>query len=138
MKLEKQVTSLELAKKLKELGVEQESQFWWLDGKERGYFPHYGSTFVDFGGEVRKPICSAFTVAELGEMLPQYFSTHRTVGQPETWTCNNVLDGVGEYDSFWGDTPEKYPWKNWVDENEANARAKMLIYLLENNLLETK
>ena len=34
MKLENQVVSLELAKKLKELGFEQKSLFYWDEGKE--------------------------------------------------------------------------------------------------------
>ena len=33
MKIENQVCSLELAKKLKELGVEQDSYFFWYGGK---------------------------------------------------------------------------------------------------------
>ena len=38
MQLEKQVVSLELAKKLKELGVKQKSLFWWCPGvMEYGY-----------------------------------------------------------------------------------------------------
>ena len=33
MKLENQVTNLELSRKLKELGVKQESLFWWVRGE---------------------------------------------------------------------------------------------------------
>src|SRR5439155_13694049 len=65
--LEKQVCSLDLAKRLKELGVRQESLFIWnyyphTDGYKLQYNPDYGSVLN----------ISAFTVAELGEMLPQH------------------------------------------------------------------
>jgi hypothetical protein len=61
MELEKQICSLELAKKLKELGVKQDSLFWWVNGRGRMelHDKHTDSDSV-----------SAFTVAELGEMLP--------------------------------------------------------------------
>jgi len=112
MKLENQVCSLELAKQLKELGVKQESLFWWWND---GIY-HY--TLLD-GVEIEDAI-SAFTVAELGEMLPNDFiSGTDSWGHYCCWSESNVIivDDV-----FNADT-------------EANARAKMLIYLLENNLL---
>jgi hypothetical protein len=64
--LEKQVCSLDLAKRLKELGVKQESLFYWC--KENKENPRF---FIAEGyQEEDLRICSAFTVAELGEMLP--------------------------------------------------------------------
>ena len=61
MKLENQVCSLELAKKLKELGVKQESLFWWCkDFKGRVVQPHKHNCL---GGGI-----SAFTVIELLEI----------------------------------------------------------------------
>jgi hypothetical protein len=65
MELEKQVCSLELAKKLKELGVKQESYWYWLQMTE-------GPRLFTLVEAVRlDPIFpySAFTVAELGEVL---------------------------------------------------------------------
>jgi hypothetical protein len=59
--LEKQVVSLDLAKRLKELGVKQESVWYWFRDRlilGRGE-----------GGNMQT-FTSAFTVAELGEMLP--------------------------------------------------------------------
>lgn len=119
MKLENQVVSLELARKLKELGVKQESLFVMYNFGKDGHYeigqwnesaPH---SYVYPNSE----IISAFTVAELGEMLPDEYFAHQ---------CK-TLGGHTRID--FGD-------EQMVNSNtEADARAKMLIYLLENNLL---
>jgi hypothetical protein len=64
MKLEHQCVNLELAKKLKELGVEQESYFTW---EERG--SGYAELFLSKGTSCAHKYYSAFSVAELGELL---------------------------------------------------------------------
>jgi hypothetical protein len=96
MPLEQQVLSLELAQKLKELGVKQDSLFYWVKGdKQRGVCPdcrkaggllpecaYCGGTGKDiekqnyylYGQlevwqEDRIKDCSAFTVAELYSLL---------------------------------------------------------------------
>lgn len=125
MQIEKQVVSLELAKRLKELGVKQESYFNWLvasDGARLMKNPVL-STYKYFEQ------FSAFTVAELGEMLP-----------PEIIVVQNhlSLDIKKIYsDGYWS-IGYVLPFKDSVVfrcEREADARAKMLIYLLENNLI---
>ena len=115
MKLQDQVPSFELSKRLKELGVKQESLFYYQ--KESGpngwglvfhtsiYFLPPSEPQEVYG------LVSAFTVAELGEMLPDLYSTHKKNGG---WIMHNNLIN---------------------DRKEADARAKMLIYLLENNYL---
>lgn len=72
MELERQVCSLELAKKLKELGVKQQSLFYWKytdaplkDGSRWGL--EGGREADELMNEL--DMHSAFTVAELGEML---------------------------------------------------------------------
>lgn len=131
MKLEQQVCSLELAKKLKELGVKQESYFAWariaskrMDGN--GYdWDTYGLVKNDFQAEIE--YISAFTVAELGEMLHKYTE------------CWNFYMGFGlglssaEYKI--GLSKSGYKEVEFRDLSEADARAKMLIYLLENKLI---
>ncbi len=77
MKLEKQLTSLEISRRLQKLGVKQKSIFWWYEN-ELLYSPHEmpkfstGDARTVGGGRVithpQKTI-SAFTVSELGEML---------------------------------------------------------------------
>src|SRR4051812_4465836 len=81
MELEYQVCSLEFAKKLEKLGIKQESVFvWWYTeamSTDVKYFPDQDweklewslrprtSAMTDSGRDL-----AAFTVAELGEMLP--------------------------------------------------------------------
>jgi len=88
MNIENQIVSLELARKLKELGVKQESIFWWdiettsvmksgLDGMPR--FLETSKVDKRQRDYVRKPerTISGFTVAELGEMLPEFYGSRR-------------------------------------------------------------
>lgn len=134
MKIEKQVCSLELAKKLKELGFTQSGYFYWeigLDGEPllvRSYIANEGD----------KPrLFSAFTVAELGEMLPtviQNAYSPRYELEYEFPIKNDKRysdqDFIIRYRSEDND-------KNIgvSDKSEANARAKMLVYLTEKKLL---
>ena len=136
MNLEQQVCSLELAKKLKELGVKQESIFWWdLDGETVTHSQEFDEmpyiTGVDPRDRRRRVFVknanrfiSAFTVAELGEMLLEKYGTVRMFGKFRGF---HVRDG-SEDGEFIADTG--------TDANtEADARAKMLIYLLENKVI---
>lgn len=105
MEIEKQVCSLELAKRLKELGVKQDSYFNWVTNGEGWLITHRQAFQVG---------CAAFTVAELGEMLPQCVYSYR------------AADNIWDID-----------YKNFIvpgrkaNETEADKRAKMLIYLIE-------
>ncbi len=156
MKLTDQVCSLDLAKRLKELGVKQDGTYaaWvWNEyrkgGRSRdGGYSYTGGKFVD-GKDARIDIqqrpnfelpqwtaeddghiwdhdCSkrrwvaAFTVAELGEMLPHF-------------TTDHFSDGYWHVRYAWGTTIREEHYE--TEKTEADARAKMLIYLLENKLL---
>ena len=71
MKLENQVVSLELSKQLKELGFEQDSLYYHLYGdvkSEIRSIENLSNTDEHWVHLVDK--CSAYTVAELGKMLP--------------------------------------------------------------------
>lgn len=117
MNLKTQVCSLELAKRLKELGVKQESLWYW-QRRALGTW-HLGLC----GYERRETDISAFTVAELGEMLPNRTCTSRCP-KNNLYYCRLEI--------------EKGRWFGRQDVTEANARAKMLIYLLENKLIGLK
>jgi hypothetical protein len=124
MKLEQQVCSLDLAKRLKELGVKQSSFLYWFKYTEdRDCFLNVGLPTGAYNGSVHDhhaenwrdgEIWSAFTVAELGEMLSP-----------------TMVEGK----RFWfSDTREARSNATFMI-NEANSRAEMLIYLLENKLI---
>jgi len=146
MKTENQICSLESAKKLKELGVEQKSLWYWVKTdldvdtdkfqlviNSKGYV-HYGINVKvpdygygadgSYGWRSIEKEYSAFTVAELGEMLPEKLNN-------EWLTCQKV-------GGYWeaGYKGEGDTWIEKEDKIEAEARAKMLIYLLENKLIE--
>lgn len=123
MKIEQQVTNLELSKQLKELGVKQDSLFWWGD-------VNFSKSKEDYDWEVNhkelfatnwhiREYISAFTVAELGELLPENKIYSSKDG--DKWSCSNGLNLNINHFEF--------------EDTEADARGKMLIYLLENNLL---
>ncbi|UPJ35834.1 hypothetical protein IVB45_02140 [Bradyrhizobium sp. 4] len=121
MKLEQQVCSLDLAKKLKELGVKWESAFSWIEHEDGEW------RLLRFG--IEGTICvAAFTVAELGEMMPGNFGGHYVLTQ-------KGLMGNRYYSTLMRlqDSTEAYKIE---EKTEADARAKMLIYAIENKLIE--
>ena len=132
MKIEQQVCSLELAKRLDELGAKAYSYFEWV--KKHGCWLLWDATqgrIEQSGSECGW--APAFTVAELGEMLPKcYITEHRLNGG---WECLqnaiSTVEGRG--------LKEQYPTNpiSMFATTEADARAKMLIYLLESKLISS-
>lgn len=139
MKLEDQVTSLDLSNKLKELGVKQEGVFvWtekvWLGGRSGEPFVAQNSEY--YNDAEYENLCIAFTVAELGEMLPKelYVPYKGNSGKkrkypqhPHFFFMNSALVNYTG-----GNSQERLTQKG---DTEANARGKMLIYLLENKFI---
>lgn len=99
---------------MKELGFKQESLFY--------YIPTSSSLWLSpmIGVEKDEKCVSAYTVAELGEMLPDNCKSYKG-GKYFYWECR-LIHKTG-YQSVSGAS------------TEADARAKMLIYLKENNLI---
>ena len=129
------VSSLELSRRLKELGVKQESQFYLVReiGKKailvqaKKNWPinltksRYGTNESRYDD-----IFSAFLVSELGEMLPTRYASHRFKLGGElrgqiSWLC--YARGKTEDPCVDADT-------------EADARAKILIYLIEQGIVK--
>lgn len=134
MKLENQVVSLEIAKKLKELGLKQESLFHWevFDGPINS--PEIVTKTYPKTVQNNMDYFSAFTVAELGEMLPisidgALLDTRKANGWYIRYKRDNdvIVPSGGKY----AEAPFIGEWQ----ETEADARGKMLIYLLENKLI---
>jgi hypothetical protein len=125
MKLEKQVCNRELSLKLVNLGAPYESAFEWrCEYDERNQLKEE-SWYLGYAPEREKTYAylPAFSVAELGEMLPQgALSFLRSGDALPPWQClppRALYDRVAPLN---GDT-------------EADARASMLIYLIENKLI---
>ena len=129
MPLEDQVCSLELSKRLKELGVKQES--WSYHAEELVLVEinddtgHYetGCWMPVISGKERETeefriICSAFTIAELGKQLPSNL---------DEFVRENLDDLNKELYFDWCNTD--HPYYN------PDLLAKMLICLLENKLI---
>lgn len=114
MKIEEQVCSVELGEKLLTLGVKQNAYHSWLKLQD-GYH-------LWLSRETNCATCSAFNVAELGEILPINLNSYKL--DTGKWYCE-------AHECYGAETN----WEYTEDETEANARAKMLIYLLENKLL---
>jgi len=116
MKLKEQVISLKLAKKLYRLGVKQyPCLFVWTWHKNK-YHPKEKEWFLlctesydydAYPGPGEETV-AAFTEAELGEMI---------------W---NNMSSAGK----------KVNKESFKAKTEANRRAKMLIYLIENKLID--
>ena len=149
MKLENQVISLEIAKKLKELGVKQESYFYWnvdkaFIGEDRFYqVQQKDRPSVKEGYSVDE--FSAFTVAELGEMFPVIIDTKDARGtfdfvisktfSDKKWFVGYSKINLGRIHS---DDQHYTLAGQQYERTLADALGKMLIYLLENNLIEVK
>jgi hypothetical protein len=122
MKLEQQVCSLELAKRLKELGVKQESLVKWDTLGDHAELSYGYSTYP---GLVRY---AAFTVAELGEMLPEAF-----LWEGVTQVGLHCGKYTGGWHVYYKSAGKRIHYED--GKTEVAARAKMLIYLLENKLI---
>lgn len=138
MILEDQVCSLEFAKKLKELGVKQKSLFAYLKVKNEWRIVAHSPQLEVRSFYVGKNLISAFTVAELGEMLP-----HSVIRDDEEYKITPSAAGGGlkyidytTYEDGVGTYLKGYPITS--GKTEANARAKILIYLIENKLYDDK
>ncbi len=141
-KLEQQVTSLEISRRLKELGVKQESLFWWV--QKGSYFSvneqvKKGEPFI---GDEKPPyefpyecLGSAFTVAELGEMLPDKIGKHKNAYLLDT-RRNGKNWYIRYLHVFTRICLMKEPFiEDEKTGTEADARGKMLIYLIEQKLI---
>lgn len=174
MKLKSQVITLQQAKRLKELGVKQESLFYISDNgvmyvneliklfedglvdevieknrNEEGRSEAYVNkeklnkaaiqvfAAMKESKEKEVQVFAAFTVAELGAMLPHPDNISEIGCFPHLTECD-----ISAKDGHWYcllETPnEKHGGYNREiisGDTEAEARAAMLIFLLENNLI---
>lgn len=121
MILEDQLTSIELSKRLKELGVKQESRLTW-----KRFIPIKGSSYLKpewqislyKGTDDQREIVSAFLAQELLELFPKDFHLER---DGNNWNLSfNFPRRDGHIDLSIKDEP-----------NFANVLASMLITLIK-------
>jgi hypothetical protein len=131
MNLENQVVSLKLAKKLKELGFSQDSIFKWRLAGNTGW-----QIERHFGLMPGKQF-SAYTVAELGEMLPMSLTAEQMGNAPEYGEMYLKIwhDSYGWRLTYRNDNEQSILEEPIEAKTEDDARAKMLIHLKENNII---
>lgn len=150
MNIEDQVCSLELSTKLKELGVKQEGYFVWFKLKEHSEYSL--SEYWQVDDPERFDEISTFTASELGDLLPNdvdtkkdepfnFFRIQITKFFSVTEKGKAIRNFIVNYkcDSAQAESLLcRMLIKNIYDPNLTNAMAKMLIYLIENNLWRPK
>lgn len=136
MRLEDQCCTLAQGIKLNELGIRTESLWCWIYPQKpnlimscKGIHIHelaYKIFEDNDGDEFDAEICGAWTVAELGLMLPTGYDTMSIttkIGEPDTW---HGYDHEGNDFSI-----EGY-------DTEAQCRAAMVIHLLEAGIVTSE
>lgn len=111
--------------------MKQESLFYWRKSPITDeMYPHLDGQAMQLTPIEKKYMPSAFTVAELGEILPVHINHSKSTATGlsihiyktlDNWKIGYIGSGVVEFEVF--------------SHTEAEARAKMLIYLLENKLI---
>lgn len=136
MKLEEQVTNRQLSKKLQKLKIKRETLFSWVISRRDGetfvldYNDSCGLCSASYNANRDKAV-SAFTVAELGELLPNGVSTEKMKDGKSwcpNWSYNSLTLGIDNY----VDLIKRY--KNI--RTEADARAILLIFLIEKKIIK--
>jgi hypothetical protein len=130
--IESHVTSLEVARKLKELGVAQKSSLYWVPN-EWGEYSVCDIDCEDSNFSIEQSY-SAFLVSELSADMPDYSFT--LWWESGLWRCScdgNMLryrlglpEGKGYNEEL----------RNYKETNPANALAKLRINLIESNILK--
>lgn len=151
MQLQKQVCSVEQSKRFKELGVDINSIFLFVNNwRNPRHQPVDDGEFIILAEEERiiktkaqargadVEFTSAFTVAELGQMLPDKFNSQGyKLGDNKDmhWFCRNERVDTFPFQEGIQDSPahmrNKEAIRDAYGETEAIARANMLILLLE-------
>jgi len=128
MIIEDQACSFELAKRLKELGVKQESHFYWSAPIDD--YPSISCLGDDLTKYHTKDECyfSAFTVAEMGKMIPNDLTL--------TSIRTKSYDGMIILECYIPSVEKIPDYKKTEGQTEADARAKMLIHLIEQGVIK--
>ena len=111
--MKKYCVSLELAKEMKKLGFEQVSEFYWFYSEQEEKYKLVKKGYIcDW-----KESYSAYTVGELGDMLPKWAYSYK---KNKRWICEES---------------DCQQLELTLSNTEADARAKMLIYLKKEGII---
>jgi hypothetical protein len=119
LSLESQVCSLDLANRLRELGVKQESLFYYAIGnhlKLNDSLIFAPGKFTETTVMLRD-YYSAYTASELLEMLPK--------------SCYEIINSIR-----WVDVTSEFYEISFKKDNLCDALAKMLIHLIEQGIVK--
>ena len=130
--LEDQVVPLAEAKILKELGFKQDSGFWWVNHYDAVEDQKVWTLFYgrDDGDQANAHI-SAYTVAEMGEILSTEIIVKNCVWRFAYFKNANYNEWSFALES------ENRREVGFIG-SESFIRSKMLIYLVQNKLIEVK
>lgn len=145
MKIEEQVTSLNLSKELKKLGVKQDSLFFWVEGIS-GIVDHEPElhnheslcSIIELSRAKQlkyKEFFSAFTVSELGEFLPEKIKSDDVYTYLKHEKCGEFFRCI----YYQKDIDEMYKYLYQSSAlKEPDARGRMLEYIIKSNVVSGK
>src|SRR5437588_13101904 len=139
MQPEELVTSLEQSKKLKKRGVEQDGFFLWCEvnlkgGKKvkvcsRDLLLYYDKVRIGY-----IILCRAFTFTEVSKKLPVHISISN---HPDKLYYLTMTPHVsGRFDLFYYTVDNKHLFKQTEAMKDTDAGAEMLIYLIDQGIVE--
>ena len=126
--LKDQVTSLDLSQQLEKTGYKQEGLWWWSNGvyAVKGVIRTNKEWMLGSYEPQNKEKCVAPTVCELGKAITKYAKHGKDLPYWDYgWYCPSYMNVMLYYDNP----------KSIVEKTEANARAKMWLYLKREGLL---
>lgn len=145
--IENHVVNLDLSKRLKDLGFYKTSLFYWVVDEKKDHFLVYGKEPLDkyeLALSIEHIIYKAYVATELLEWLPEklYIDEETVLGVDKkeyTLIRERIKGVISPYLNI-------VYYRNWdyiilgklrnQEENECNALAKMLIYLIEKGLID--
>jgi len=132
MKLENQVTSLEISRQMKEAGFPQDSYWYWAE--DEGIICRH-EQIKNSEDYINGYFISAYTVAELGEILPCRYINDDTIYSDEDDEIRICKDEDGFYLVMRNAYGDEIIDATIEYLTEADARGKMALYLKKEGLI---